>query len=209
MLKLLLVFCLVFAVGTPLFAGGNPSAKVAVHILAHDGVRRCEDLPISIAHCDFSYTYWDCGEVDVFPVFIDLDEYWGVEYGMTWPEEWGTCMFTPCNDGVTIMAFDCYGAHDAFDPGDGMSQAWSSCMAGPCALPGWGWFTASTGGLVCVVRHPMLIYEEAVVLDCGEVRDQVNWCYCGGVCGVMGDDPSEGHSSVEEEGWGQVKALFR
>jgi uncharacterized repeat protein (TIGR01451 family) len=163
--------------------GGNPAAKVAVHVMPHDAHRTCNSgVPEAVICLDINTTYEGCGDMDVFPVFYDVSEYLGVEYGLDWP---GTesCTFTHCSDlriGEIVW------------PGDGISQVWFSCQPGPTAIPGWGWIYTTEPGLVSVAPHPYA--QEVHILDCLEALDQPIYRASAGVCGFPGDDPCFGAS---------------
>ena len=164
-----------------LMAGNNPGAKVAVHVLPHDPQRTCASgLPSPFLCFDITTTYAGCGDMDVFPVFFDLVEYRGVEYGLEWPGG-ESCAFTPCSDlhiGGLVW------------PGDGISQVWFGCKPGPSTVAGWGWIHTSEPGLVSVVPHP--VTGEVQVLDCFEAVDQPVYGTSAGVCGAVGGDPCLG-----------------
>jgi uncharacterized repeat protein (TIGR01451 family) len=164
-----------------LLAGNNPGAKVAVHVLPHDPHRTCSSgSPGPVLCLDINTTYEGCGDMDVFPVFFDLSEYLGIEYGLEWPGS-ESCVFTPCSDlhiGGIVR------------PGDGISQVWFGCKPGPSAIAGWGWIHTTDPGLVTVVPHPYT--GEVQVLDCFEAVDQPTYSASAGVCGAEGDDPCLG-----------------
>ena len=155
--------------------GPNPDARAAVHILPHDAGRTCtKGFPAITACMDIVDTYAGCDDVDFFPVFFDLVEYQGFEYGVVWPGS-GSCAFTSCSD-LTIG--------EIINAGDGISHAWTACQPGPVAVTGWGWISASYGS-VCLVPHP-----EGGGLQAGGCQtgvDEVVAAYCAGLCGEEGD----------------------
>lgn len=161
----------------------NPGAKIAVHVLPHEAGRTCNSgMPDLVLCTDINTTYEGCGDMDVFPVFYDVNEYLGVEYALEWPGS-ESCAFTSCSDlmigGITW-------------PGDGISQVWFGCRPGPTAIPGWGWIYTIEPGLVSVAPHPYT--EEVQMLDCLEAVDQPVYRASAGVCGFPGDDPCFGAS---------------
>jgi uncharacterized repeat protein (TIGR01451 family) len=118
--------------------------------------------------------------VDVFPVFFDVVEYLGVEYGLTWPGS-GNCAFTSCSN-LHIGGIE--------QPGDGIAQAWTSCQWGPTGssvVPGFGWIEVTEPGMVSLVPHP----ETGMIriLDCADGLDAPVGIYCAGLCGESGDPP--------------------
>jgi uncharacterized repeat protein (TIGR01451 family) len=158
-------------------AGVNSIAKVAVHVMPHLDGRTCSNhMPSFLSGCDVSYVYVGCDAVDVFPVFYDLVEYLGCEYGLTWPGE-ATCAFTSCSD---------LWIGNITHPGDGISQVWLGCRMG-CAVPGFARIESTGPGQICVVPHP--IGGRVLVLDCHESVNEPMWCACAGVCDEPGDDP--------------------
>ena len=161
-------------------AGSNPAAKVAVHVLPHDDFRTCSrDFP-DISDCsEISTTCGCCGGVDVFPVFFDIQEYMGVEYGLAWPGS-GSCTFRTCSD---------LHIGDILWSGDGISQVWFDCKVGSAVIPGFTWIDFAQPARVCVVPHP----ENGLIsiLDCGDALDEPVATFCAGVCGETGDDPCE------------------
>lgn len=162
--------------GTAL-GGINQAAKVGVHVMPHDAQRSCnEDMPEISGCADISTTLAGCGDIDFFPVFFEVVEYQGVEYGMTWPGTY-SCAFTSCSD-LKIG--------DVTRPGDGVSHAWFGCQPGPVAIPGWGWTTVNDSGPVRVV--PYWRTGEITIGDCGGNLDDIEHVFCAGVCGAPGDD---------------------
>ncbi|MFH1312363.1 MAG: DUF11 domain-containing protein [Candidatus Eisenbacteria bacterium] len=135
-----------------------------------------------ISYCtDLRTTLDTCGDVDFFPVFFEVIECQGIEYGVTWPGSY-SCAFTSCSD-LKIG--------DIIWPGDGVSHAWFDCQPGPVAIPGWGWVSVNDSGHIRVVPHPGT--GEITVGDCVRRLDDIEDVYSAGVCGALGDDPS---------GWG-------
>jgi len=159
------------------WAGDNSAAKVAVHVKVHNAKQTCQSLP-SISECsDITITY-EGSDFDFFPVFFNLTEYVGVEYGVTWPSWSYSCAFTSCSD-LVIGSIEW--------PGDGISQAWTECQYGAVAIPGWGWLYADSAGLVSIVEHPRS--EVIKVLDCNGGIDGPMDSFRAGVYGATGDDP--------------------
>jgi uncharacterized repeat protein (TIGR01451 family) len=161
-------------------AGNNRNAKVAVHVLPHDDLRTCSHNFPEISDChDISTTSGGCGGIDVFPVFFDIDEYLGVQYGLSWPAS-GSCAFTTCSD---------LHIGDITQAGDGISQVWFACKVASAVIPGFGWIDCPEPARVCVIPHPETGYID--ILDCNDDLDQPVAVFCAGVCGETGDDPCE------------------
>ena len=165
---------------TTAYAGSNLDAKAAIHVLAHDASRSCSKNFPEIEWCEDIVTTFDgCGDVDIFPVFFDLAEYQGIEYGIVWPGS-ETCAFTSCSD-LHIGGI--------VNPGDGISHAWYTCHTDPIVVPGWGWLPATEYGMICLADHPT---AGGINLgDCSGELDEVITVFCAGVCGQEGDSPCE------------------
>ena len=190
------VLVLMLLAGGAAFAGLNANGKVAVHVEVHASRTCTKSFPTITSCADIIAT--EAGpEVDAFPVFFDLVEYQGFDYGLTWPGSY-SCSFTSCSDLAigTIMW-----------PGDGISHAYYSCQPGPVAVTGWGWIYG--GGMVCVVDHPTA--GKINIGDCSGQLDEPVCLYCAGIGGTIGDDPCEpcGPSGMSRQTWGGIKNLFR
>ena len=177
------------------FAGNNTAAKVAVHVRLHNAklgcnagiINGCADIVTTVAGYD----------LDAFPVFYDLEEYLGVEYGLCWPAWTYSAAFTSCSD-LVIGSISW--------PGDGASHTWFACQV-QVAIPSFVWMYADAAGMVCPCPHP--ISGVINVLDCAEGLDDPCGIFCAGVYGMIGDDPCEaGASATEASTWGGIKAIF-
>jgi hypothetical protein len=177
------------------FAGNNPETKVAVHVRAHNAPLGCDYGTITDCH-DFVVT--ELGpDVDAFPVFFDVAEFRGCEYGMWWHEWTSSAVFTNCADFVI---------GSITWPGDGVSHAWQTCQTGSwVCVPCFIWLYADSPGLICVVPHP--ISGVVAVLDCAEGLDAPYITFCAGVYGYVGDDPCPPVSESRST-WGGVKDMF-
>jgi len=177
------------------FAGNNPDAKVAVHVMAHSAKRSCTNLFPTIAGCADIVTDYGDYSVDAFPVFFDLQEYLGCEYALCWPDWAYSAAFTSCSDfflgGIAW-------------PGDGASHTWTVCQYG-VALPGWVWLYADGPGTVCPCPHPD--FDHIAVLDCAEGLDNPICIFCAGVYGMIGDDPCEPTGTAPST-WSEIKGMF-
>jgi hypothetical protein len=177
-------------------AGPNAGFKVAVHVQAHSAKQQCSALP-AISGCGDIQTTYAGENLDFFPVFYDLVDYKTFAYGVTWPDSWGTCVFSACSFGSigTIQT-----------SGDGITHSYSPCRPGPVAIPGWGWLYANSQGFVCVVQYPDP-GEPYLMSGCDEQFDNPDCNFCAGVNGAYGDDPC-GPSSTEPSSWSEIKAIF-
>ena len=174
------------------FAGANFTAKGAVHVEVHAS-RTCTKGYVTIDACVDIVFEISSPDADCFPVFYDLVEYQGFDYGLTWPGMY-SCAFNSCSDLAigTILW-----------PGDGISHAWYVCQPGPVSVPGWGWIYDY--GMVCLVPHPTAGGPN--VGDCSGELD-VPICYsCAGIGGYVGDDPCR-PTGTEQSTWGNIKSMF-
>jgi hypothetical protein len=175
------------------FAGNNPAAKVAVHVRAHNAKAGCT---VAIATCEDVVTTEPGFSVDAFPVFYDLVEFKGCEYGLCWPAWTYSAAFSNCSDLVI---------GEVLWPGDGAAHSWSLCQAGVC-VPSFVWLYADGAGMICPCPNP----ETGVirVLDCAEGLDSPIGIFCAGVYGMVGDDPCEPVVATEASTWGGIKGMF-
>ena len=185
----------VLALTASAFAGANMEAKVCVHVEIHAS-RTCTKSFPAITGCADIISTEPTPDIDAFPVFYDLVEYQGFDYGMTWPGMY-SCAFNSCSDLAigTILW-----------PGDGVSHAWYVCQPGPIAVPGWGWIFDY--GMVCVVIHPTAGGPN--VGDCTGNIDHVCAGCCAGIGGsYIGDDPCGNFTGAEQSTWGGIKTIFK
>jgi hypothetical protein len=186
---------LMLVVATCALAANNPLAKVAVHVQAHSAKQACGGLPV-IAGCeDITTTYADFS-VDAFPVFFDLTEYLGVEYGVCWPDWAYSAAYTQCADLVI---------GEIVWPGDGISQTWFQCHHEAIAIPGWAWLYADGPGQIAICGHP--VTGRILVLDCAEGVNEPVVSFSAGVFGAEGQDPCE-PVSITPTTWGAIKGMF-
>ena len=120
----------------------NLSIKVALHVEPHVSGRMCNFLFPTITACWHIWPTEPEPDVDVFPVFFDLDEYQGVQYALTWPGLY-SASFTSCSE-LTVG--------DIVNPGDGVAHAWTECSHGSVVIPGWAWIFDY--GRICMIPHP-------------------------------------------------------
>jgi uncharacterized repeat protein (TIGR01451 family) len=174
---------------------GNASGQVAIHVVEHASRTCTKSFPVMTGCADIEYTE-PSGDVDAFPVFFDLVEYQGFDYGLTWPGTY-TCAFTSCSD-LTIGSI--------VNPGDGISHAWYVCQPGPVAVTGWGWISEPGPASICAVAHPEA--NAIVIGDCSGGLSQPMVAYCAGIAGAHGDDPCH-TTEVQSTTWGEIKSMFR
>jgi hypothetical protein len=181
-------------------AGANPDCKIAVHIKAHP-TSCTKHYPTFTSCSDIITTYPGLGDMDVIPVFYDLNEYTQVEFGLTF-DEWCTMSWVRCKGD---------GAQGSIEDGpSGTRIWWTSCQRGWSVAPGFGWCNAFQPRLACPIPNPAT--GNLGVQDCaaspGPYTDQPVCVSCAGDGGLLGDDPCR-PVETKETTWGQVKILFK
>jgi len=203
MYKRVLSLCLVVLVvalmlAAPSFAGANSHLKVAIHMKTHGA---CKQRPTLTWCGDIYPQYAGCADTDALPVFYNLTEYTSVEFGMTWPAEWGTSSWMIC--------WGSEGIGGIIDPGDGTRVQWSTCQTDWYVIPGMAWLYTSTPGHIRIVPNPAT--GNLGVFDCSETpgpqMDSPIGIFRGGACGAQGDDPCS--YATEPTTWGSIKAMVR
>jgi hypothetical protein len=111
---LVVAVALTLIVSASAFAGANDGlAKVCVHVEAHASRTCLKGFPV-ITGCEDVVETLAGQDADCFPVFYDLVEFQGFDFGMIWPGMY-SCAYTSCSD-LTIGGI--------VWPGDGVSHAW-------------------------------------------------------------------------------------
>lgn len=188
----IVALALTLALSAVALAGNNPQAKVAVHVREHNAKAGCT---LTIATCSDIITTEPGFSVDAFPVFFDLNEYLGCEYGLCWPAWVYSAAFTNCAD-LVIGAIAW--------PGEGASHTWLGCQTGAC-VPSFLWLYADYAGFIYPCPHP--VSSVVNVLDCAEgVDTPIAWLGAG-VYGMIGDDPCQ-PVGTSPGTWGSIKGIF-
>ena len=144
---LIIVFCLACLVPAACRGwGSNRLFMGAIHVRPHNESAGCDHtIPHGeILTCHDIVTTEPGQSVDAFPVFYDVSEYIALEYGLTWPSFSSSAIFTSCAE-LTIG--------EIRNPGDGVSQAWTTCRNGNICIPGFIWLYADSAGKVCFAPH--------------------------------------------------------
>jgi hypothetical protein len=179
----------VLPAASPCLAGNNPAMKCAVHVKAHNAKQGCDNLPVIEMWEDLNFSC-EYASFDAFPVFFDITEYLGVQYGMTWPDWTYGAAFTSCSDLVI-------GSVTA--PGTGAAHTWTACRTG-IAIPSFVWLYADGRGEVCLSDYPDSEPPRIWVLDCAEGLDVPLYVICAEVYTAA--------PATEPTTWGDVKCLF-
>lgn len=198
LLTFTLCFCLVLA---GICSGGqNSRVKAALHVVPHEDRDCSTGVPVITDCTEISTTYEGCGGFDVFPVFFDLVEVTSLQYGLTWPSDWGTCVFTPCaGDQVE-------GAISA--PGDGVTHIWNECHETSVVVTGFAWFEpVSPPATISLAVDPAAGFIGPT--DCNGGRDFLIGLAAAGLCGIPGEDPCDCGCPVDPQTWSAIKGLFK
>jgi hypothetical protein len=181
-------------------AGSNLYYKAALHVMPHDE-RTCTTAWPEIADCaEIATVYAGCDDFDVFPVFFDLTEGRRIEYALSWPAQWGDCVFAPCA-GDNIIG-------NIVSPGDGIAHEWDQCYQAEIVIPGYAWFSSPvTPGQIILATNPLTGFLG--VTDCDGARDFAIGLAASGVCGIPGEDPCDCGCASEPLTWSELKSMFR
>jgi uncharacterized repeat protein (TIGR01451 family) len=178
----------------------NPSTKVAIHVKPHG--TDCSMMPGFASCSEITTTSSACGEVDFIPVFCELNEIVALEFGVTWPAEWGTCVFAACDCDSWVG--------DLSQPGGGLAEVWLSCQRSWSVVTGYGWLSATGPGLISPCLHPE--FGHLGVYNCAEGDstwyDPAQTVIPAGVCGAVGMAPCGG-TGIQPSTWGAIKAMFK
>jgi hypothetical protein len=175
---------------------GNASLKVAIHVVPHGPVSR--KLPVITACDQVVSSYPGTGEIDFFPVFYDLRGYRKLEFGITWPEAWGSCQFTVAGGEIW--------AGEIAEPGGDISIGWGSCQHTWSLVAGYGRLSTAGPGRICPV--PNQRSQRLGAANCNPEQpgfDSAQGVYCAGIGGEAGDRPCPEKTTP----WEQLKSLFR
>ena len=138
--------------------------------------------------------------VDAFPVFYNLNFVSSVDFGLTWPAAWGSCIYTPC------AGDDVEG--DIVNPGDGVLHRWSECRQTWAVIPGYASFgPPDPPAQIALTTNPTT--GSIGTTDCKGLRDLAILLAAAGVCGTPGDDPCSCGCPMEAQTWSSIKFLFR
>jgi hypothetical protein len=200
---ILISLCLVLGICAVAFAGANLGiAKGAIHVRPHSSKLGCTLSP-AITGCADIVLIEAGSDIDAFPVFYDLVEYQGIEYGVTWPSWAYSAGFNNCSDFVI---------GEITEPDSGASHAWTVCQNASVAVPSYLWLFADGPGQICLTGHPE--HGSAFIVDCSLQKDVLIGWGCAGVYGGA-SDPASGNAcddlpqaATVPATWSQIKSLF-
>lgn len=181
-------------------AGNNLYYKAALHIAPHEE-RTCEAGWPEIADCtEINTVFPGCDDFDVFPVFFDLAEARRLEYGLSWPAQWGDCVFMSCAGDHTTGSI--------VSTGDGIAHEWDQCHQAEVVVTGYAWFSSPVApGQLILIPNPQTGFLGAT--DCDGTRDFAIGLAVSGVCGIPGDNPCDCGCASEPRTWSELKSMFR
>jgi hypothetical protein len=199
---LVIAIALTFAMSAVALAGQNPNWKVAVHVQAH-GVSTCKTLPAFPTCSGIVFNCQTVGNIDAIPCFFDMTNFTVLEFGLTWPAEWGSASWFKCKGALWIGSIT--------NPGDGATVSYGPCQTGVTnTTPGFAWLAPSGPGLITPVPHPgsgKLIVVDCTPSEVGGPYMDVPQCVSAGGYLMPGDDPCR-PTATEESTWGSIKSMF-
>jgi hypothetical protein len=167
----------------------NGHVKMALHVRQH--AKGCSGVTLGgFDDIVWSLPTWSTdpstGGIDVFLVVFDYDSLSGIEYGLSWPPEWGSASTRSCIP-------DPVSAGTIIEPGDGMTLLWETGCKIPLGWPGGNtapfllaactWLMPTGPGWIRVTENPASMSDG--VFDCGSPDyrgyEYVSDCYCAAV----------------------------
>jgi hypothetical protein len=202
--------------------GVNSNMKFALH-LANHAVHTCTKNVVSITDTSQivrNVDTWITDGLDVFMVVFDYDSLSEIEYGLTWPAEWGTASTKVCVSGAITV-------DGIVDSGDGIAFAWASdetytgCKiptghpggnSAPFLVPSYSWIVPTGAGIIQITAEPSTNNIGGV--ECrwpaeGRGFEFVTKVYYAGT--LQSSDPYSGppEFATEPTTWGSIKSMFR
>jgi hypothetical protein len=176
----------------------NQNLKVILHVEAH-ATRTCSKNMPSISDRDDFVRMWETHtDVDVFFVVFSYDSLTGVQFGLKWPQDWGSAFTYHCGD-LAIGSIS--------EPGDGISLTWQTCQRNGARPPywpvAWTWLAPASDGEVEITPHFL------GTADCAFQRSEPESIFNAGLNVDPYEGPPGGGVAVQPTTWGAVKAMFR
>ncbi len=192
-----MMILLVMVMAASALAGKNSDYRFSIHIMPHEERTCSTNMPVITDCTDIETSYEGCDEFDAFPVFYQLAEVSRIEYGLTWPASWGSCVYTSCaGDNVT---------GDIVLPGDGMVHEWNDCQEVWGIIAGYAWFDAPPAPGI-IIPTVSSVSGGFGATDCDGSWDLSIGIASSGVCGIPGDDACTCGCPVEPKTWSAIKA---
>ncbi|HVP57687.1 MAG TPA: hypothetical protein VMU02_06280 [bacterium] len=201
------------ALDKPLTGTANENIKFALHLVAH-ATKGCggkgTPLPVISSFNDIvRRVNGTPTDLDVFLVVFDYDSLSEIEYGLTWPKDWGTASTQVCVPSLAIGTIDTSGA--------GMAFAWD--YATLCKIPqghpggntpaffvtSYTWLAPSSPGAITISKDPATL--SMGVVECREDQyrgyEHIYWAYNAAI------DQAPESTYVEPVSWGKIKSIFK
>lgn len=180
----------------------NEDLKFALHIEQH-ATRSCtEGMPSMGTRDDLHRVHDTYEDIDVFFVVFGFDSIAGVQYGLVWPEAWGSATTTYCSD---------FAIGSIVNPGDGMAMTWVSCQIGgavPAFWPvSWSYMVPTSEGEIKISDNRTA--SALTAFSCLFVESEPESVFYAGINVDPYEGPPGGEVAIEPKTWGQVKAMFR
>lgn len=179
-------------------APGNQSLKVVLHVEAHQTRTCSKNMPSISDRADFNRVWDTYTDVDVFFVIFSYDSLTGVEFGLNWPQDWGSAFTYHCAD-LAIGSIS--------DPGDGMAMTWQTCQRSDERPPywpvAWTWLAPVSDGEVEITPHLLK------TSDCAFQTSEPESIFNAGLNVDPYEGPPSGGVALQPMTWGGVKAMFK
>jgi hypothetical protein len=176
----------------------NQNLKVVLHVEAHDSRSCSKNVPVINSRADFVRMWDTYTDVDVFFVVFSYDSLTNVQFGLEWPQEWGSAFTYHCGD-LAIGGIEY--------PGDWVSLAWQTCQRNdvrPQHWPvAWTWLAPTSDGEVAIGSQYL------VTVDCDFQEVDPESIFNAGLNTDPYEGPPGGGVATVPSTWGAVKAMFR
>lgn len=184
------------AVGSP--TPDNQNLKVVLHVEAHDARSCSKNMPTITSRSDFARMWDTYMDVDIFLVVFSYDSLTNVQFGLEWPQEWGSAFTYHCGD-LAIGGIE--------NSGDWLSLAWQTCQRNdvrPQYWPvAWTWLSPTSDGEVAISSQYL------ITVDCAFQETDPESIFNAGLNVDPYEGPPGGGVATVPSTWGAVKAMFR
>ena len=203
--KVLLIAVSLIVIGSTAASAGtvaNQNVKFALHIEPHT-TRSCSKAMPAITSRDDLHRVHDMYEdIDVFFVVFDFDSVTGVQFGLTWPEAWGSAATTYCAD---------FAIGTIVNPGDGMAVTWGDCNllgSKPSFWPvTWSWILPNSDGEIEIGDNPST--SALTTSSCAFIEAEPDSIFNAGINVDPYEGPPGGSVGIQPTSWGAIKAMFK
>ena len=176
----------------------NQHVKVVLHVEAHDARSCSKNMPAISSREDFVRMWDTYTDVDVFFVVFSYDSLTNVQFGLEWPQEWGSGFTYHCGD-LAIGNIE--------NPGDWVSLAWQTCQRNdvrPQHWPvAWTWLAPTSDGEIAI--EPQYL----TTVNCAFEEASPESIFNAGLNVDPYEGPPGGGVATVPTTWGAVKAMFK